>query len=190
MSTATMSTADTNAWRVTKHVLKQRQEDRGAAARVRTGLVPETEHRAYAEILPLVSENTSRTETTALLRASALIALHPSLTQDDSDKKLNLGSTFRRFSIGLGQKRNPDTAFNVDPKTPDSIASRLSQLPEQDLDNAALTLHRVLTLADGLEIPIDFVALTKLLMRWGNGMSAGSLQVRHQLLRDYYGYNN
>lgn len=172
--------------RVVGYVLNLRDSaDRGGIARVRTGLNAETEHRAYGDILPLLDPTTRKSDEQAYLRAAALVAWHPQITQLE-EKRAPIGVTFRRFSINLAKERGDQTPFEVDPATPDGIAVRLTQLPEQDLNTATLTLNRILDIGDGMGIQIDYFALARTVLRWGNGTSEASQAIRRTPLRDYY----
>lgn len=76
--------------------------------------------------------------------------------------------------------------FVLDPSKPDSIAQRLAHLRDQDLDEAALSLHRILTIGDSSGIPVDYYGLTNLLVHWGNGYTPSSEHMRQSTLYDYY----
>lgn len=159
--------------------------DRGATARIRAGLNPETEHRAYGDILPLLPPGTSRPEEAAYLRSAALVASHPKLGQTEKGR-YPLGSTCRRFSVELAKRRGADKPYEVDPGKPDNIAFRLGQLPDEDLDGATLALNRILTLGDDLDVGLDYFDLARTLVHWGHGTTSSSMSARRKPLRDYY----
>ncbi len=169
-------------------VLSIRETDRGATARIRAGLNPETEHRAYAEILPLLSPEVDPRTETALLRSAALVASHPTISQL-TEARYPIGATFRRFSTELAKRRGAENPYEVNAANPDSIAFRLGQLPDQDLDSATLTLNRILTLGEGLGVNIDYFNLARTLLRWGYGATSSSIDARRTPLRDYYRYS-
>lgn len=173
--------------RVVGYVLAARKNDRGATARIRAGMNPQTENRAYADILPLLPQVGGRDTETAYLRAAALIAAHPEIGQLQGHRR-PIGASFRRFSMDLASGRGAANPLEVDAGNPDSIATRLGQLPNQDLDAATLTFNRVLTLGDGLGVQIDYFNLTRTLLKWGHGVTSASIEVRRQPLRDYYRY--
>lgn len=173
---------------VVGYVLSVRDSDRGATARIRAGLNPETEHRAYGEILPLLGPPISSHTETALLRSAALIASHPAISQL-TEKSYPVGATFRKFSTELAKKRGAERPYEVDASNPDSVAFRLGQLPDQDLDSAALTLNRILALGEGLGVSIDYFNLARTLLHWGYGATASSIETRRTPLRDYYRYS-
>lgn len=163
--------------------IRDTAEERGATARVRHGLNEHSEHRAYGEILSF--SNSARTDDTALLRSAAIIASHPKIPQGT----LPLGQSFRLMSSALankGHSSDDSSIFRPDPSSPDAIGLRLEQLPDQRLDEATLTLNRILTLGEALNVPVDYFALTKLLLRWGNGLTRESRAERRRPLREYY----
>lgn len=185
-----MSSSDesTDAWMsLVGRTIQARESDRGFTSRVRHGLNPENEARAYGDVIPYAGE---REEATApLLKAAALIARHPRIPhaakdQESSESVPSLGTSFQRVSRALAARRGQE--FSLDPSNPDTVARRLMQLHTQDLDEAAITLDRALTLSEDSGVAFDFFALTKLLLRWGNGISEKSQHIRRSPLRDYY----
>ena len=167
--------------------IENRESDRGFVSRVRHGLNPENEMRAYADVIPYAGE---REDAIApLLKATALIVRHPGIPHATYDKDSNvwapsIGQSFQRTSRALAARRGQE--FWLDPANPDTIARRLTLLHTQDLEDAAITLDRALTLSEDTGVAFDFFALTKLLLRWGNGITEQSQHVRRTLLRDYY----
>lgn len=164
--------------------LALRAKDRAFAARVRHGLNPETEARAYGDIVPHAGGD--ERAIVPLLRATAIVARHPSLPQveDNDGVRVPLGQSFQMISNILVTRKGGK--FQLDPEHPDTVARRLLQLEYQDLDDAAVNVDRILTIADGLGVAIDYFALAKLFLYWGNGISEKSTQVRRRPIRDYY----
>lgn len=169
--------------------------NRGLLARVRHGLSYETEARAYGDVLPYVED---KNQQQAALRATAIAASHPKLPQstttaDDGSvvrERKAFGRSCREISIQMVLQNGGsiDDAYTVDPDKPDSIAQRLMQLPSQSMDEAALSINRILTLGDNLGVSVDYFDIDRLLAYWGKGISEESLAVRRSPLRDYYSY--
>lgn len=175
-------TATGDAWRpLIGRVLAERAKDHGYAARIRRGLVEHTESYAYGDVLPYVGGHDGK----PVLRAAAIVASHPHIPQaSDSGRRPRLGASLYAMSRAVAMKRTG--AFVIDPAKPDSIAQRLVLLRDQDLDEAALSLHRILSVGDSSGVPVDYYALTKLLVRWGNGYTPSSEHMRKSTLYDYY----
>lgn len=162
-------------------VLAQRTKDHGYAARIKRGLVEHTEAYAYGDVLPYAGSRDGE----PLLRAAAIVASHPHIAQvSGSGRHPRLGASLFAMSRAVAMKRTGK--FVLDPAKPDSIAQRLVYLQEQDLDEAALSLHRILTIGDTSGIPIDYYALASLLVHWGGGYTPSSERVRRSTLYDYY----
>ena len=151
-----------------RYALRARTDNPGAAARMRFGLDPLTEARAYSDVLPFGDNK-------ALLRTAALICLHPSIPQVEG---VSLGVSFRKIS---------NAKFgDLDPDRPNTIATRLLQMADQDLDEASSSINRILSMADNLNIGVNYYRLGDTLLHWGNGISEESQHVRRRLLRDFY----
>lgn len=161
--------------------------DRGALARLRRGLSPQTEARAAGDVLPYA--RTAR-EARPLYRSGALLALHRELLASrggGSASRRSLGAQFRGLSSVRSGTESP--SFTPDPNTPDSIAMRLMQLETQNLDDAAMTLHRLFSLAgstSGSGVAVDGYALARLLIHWGDRPTPTNRRYRARLLSDYY----
>lgn len=176
------NTTTSEAWRsLIGRVLAERTKDHGYAARIKKGLVEHTEAYAYGDVLP----HAGGREGKALLRAAAIVASHPRIAQvSRMGRPPRLGASFFEMSRAVAMKRTG--RFVLDPAAPDSIALRLAYLQDQDLDDAALSLHRILTIGDRSGVPIDYYALTSLLVHWGSGFTPSSERVRRSTLYDYY----
>ncbi|MDO4665072.1 MAG: type I-E CRISPR-associated protein Cse2/CasB [Actinomycetaceae bacterium] len=165
-------------------LLAEREKGSSSMARVRRGISPNTESYAFADVLPGQDPHNQQ----ALLRASALLAAHPHIAQivqpeAEENTRRSLGRSFAEFSRLL------DAEATFDPNSPDSIATRLQQIVNQDLDDATLTLHRIFSLVEqkaSAPAFLDWYLLFGVLIHWGNGVSESSLKVRKKLLRQYY----
>ena len=193
-----MTTTETESWRqLIGRILELRQDDRGFRANVSRGLLTTTEYYAYPYVLPFAAHPG---QNQPLLRAAALTAQHIKTAQYSPPASSNSNSedptaqrkwagpmTLGRSFALASRQLSPDGVFS-DPSKPDAIAQRLRTLDQQSLDDAAVTIDRILTIGEKLAspIPIDYYRLTRLLLRWGNGISPESLDVRRSIQREYY----
>ena len=168
-----------NSHRAPEH----RHQHRRQLSLVRKGALPATEHYAYPYVLPYVENEYQRT---ALLRVAGLMCEFPDIPQAGKDSYLSVGKSFRRASAVRAQKHGSDESFFPDPETPDAIASRLETLPSLDLEGCVRIMRSILQLMRGHGVPVDFFALARTLMNWGDGISPQSVETRLRLIRDYY----
>ena len=155
-------------------------------AALRRGNSSITEHYAYPYVLPYTSNLKSKDQQTALLRVAAMLAEYGSIPNFDQQKSgyRSFGSWCFQLSNHLADgKRDP-----LDPDNPDAVGQRLAYLHTQNLEEAVLSVRRLLALATSLQNPpaLDKYNLAKTLIYWGNGISPASREARRQILRDYY----
>lgn len=171
----------TEAWVHAIREVLSRRGDRRFCSAVRRGIDSATETYAYPYILPLLREQQSYTP---VLRAAALAATFTGIPVSQEPKPL--GRFFYEVSRSRAQ-RTVDDPFLLNPAKPDAIGGRLAQLVNLDLEPACAMLRTMLSLAEGTNVSLDYLALTRTLLHWGAGVSESSQRVRRQLLRDYYG---
>lgn len=154
--------------------LARRDTDPRYRSAVARGLEASTEHYAYPWVLRYVDDERNKL---AYLRVAGLCATYRDVPQVSRP----FGASLRALSLHRSGKKQ------LDPAEPDVIASRLANLQEQDLEQAAATIRRFLDLARGSGIGFDFYRIARLLSRWGNGFTEASQKVRTQTIGDYYG---
>ena len=164
------------------------QEENGHAKKIaalRRGSSSITEHYAYPYVLPYATDLKSKDQQTALLRVAAMLAEYRAIPNFDKDK----GGGYRSFGSWCYQlsKHIADKKY-LNPNNPDVVGQRLVYLHTQPLEEAALSIRRLLALANGLQNPpaLDKHNLAKTIIYWGNGLSPASQEARRQILRDYY----
>lgn len=164
---------------------KRKQESRDSQAvreiaALRSGMSITTEYRAYPYVLPYLG-NASPRERMVALRCAAMIAEYADLGTDSDDASL---LQFGVWASHLAQKINE----SVD----GMIASRLEYLHTQDVEEAIITIRRILQYAQSNSFTqkVNFIQLFKTFWYWGNGYNSYSLNRRLQILRDFYGASN
>lgn len=157
-------------------------------AALRRGSSSVTEHYAYPYVLPYASELKTKEQQTALLRVVAMLAEYrkiPAFTSENGAGHRSFGSWCYHLStrIADGKKK---TVLN--PDDPDLVGQRLAYLHTQSLEEAILSIRRLLARANTLQNPpaLDKYNLARTLIFWGNGLSPASQENRRQILRDYY----
>lgn len=155
-------------------VLARRDTDPRYRSSVARGVEASTEHYAFPWVLRFVDDERAKT---AMLRAAGLCAAYRDIPQANKP----LGASLRDLSLLRSGKKS------LDPDAPDVIASRLASLQEQDLEQVSATIRRLLDLARGSGVGVDFYRIGRLLSRWGNGYTEASQSVRASVLGDYYG---
>lgn len=140
------------------------------------GLTDTAETLAYPYVYPYATHRNS----TALLRAAAITAKQITLPQYEEDGFMPLGRSFALMSRNLQGGKEPD------PEDPTIFDQRLSSLPQYGLDEAALTIDRLLTYGAKTGVPVDYYNLTRTLIYWGGGISKKSVDHRRKVLRDFY----
>lgn len=156
-------------------------------AALRRGSSSVTEHYAYPYVLPYASEFKTKEQQTALLRVVAILAEYrkiPAFTRENGAGYRSFGSWCYHLSKRLSEGKQ---SF-LNPDAPDVVGQRLAYLHTQPLEEAVLSIRRLLALANGLENPpaLDKYNLARTLIFWGNGLSPASQENRRQILRDYY----
>lgn len=152
---------------------------------LRRGNSPITEHYAYPHVLPYTADFKSQEQQTALLRVAAMLAEYkniPTFDRDNGAGYRSFGSWCYQLSMHLGASKYPN------PNDPDVVGQRLAYLHTQPLEEAVMSIRRLLALANGLSTPpaLDKYNLAKTIIYWGNGLSPASQENRRQVLRDYY----
>ena len=121
-----------------------------------------------------------------MIRAAALTAMFPEIPQTNKENPLRVGQSFALASRKLSELGG-DYSAN-DPAKPDAIASRLRVIQFLDIEQAVLVIRGLLSLCKKTEIPLNYYALARILVHWGNGVTPQSKKVRQAMVRDYYGY--
>lgn len=158
-------------------------------ASVRRGLTFGTEVYAYPFVLPHVPAESPRMAEQSLLRGAALVAEFKDSIPAFTPSKDSAGRYHRRsFGQWVGMvARNRGEL--MDPNTPGMIGNRLAYIHTQSLDEATLTIRRILFVASrGTERApaIDYIDLVSTLMYWGRGLSTASREHRLRIIRDFY----
>ncbi|WP_399338678.1 type I-E CRISPR-associated protein Cse2/CasB [Varibaculum cambriense] len=99
---------------------------------------------------------------------------------------MRVGQSFALASRKLSELGG-DYSAN-DPAKPDAIASRLRVIQFLDIEQAVLVIRGLLSLCKKTEIPLNYYALARILVHWGNGVTPQSKKMRQAMVRDYYGY--
>lgn len=154
-------------------ILATREREHGYRKQLMCGINETEEQRA----IPYVYPYSVRGEEQALLRAAALTARWREIPQ--TKKPVQIGFTLAQASRNLGDGK-------ISPDSPDMIARQLSMLEHMDLDEATATFDHLLGQVQAAHLPFDFFGLTRLLSRWGNGMSHSSVNVRRSIMRTYW----
>ncbi|WP_129660540.1 type I-E CRISPR-associated protein Cse2/CasB [Rothia halotolerans] len=186
-------------------ILRRREHEsyRRARAEIRRGASPTTEHYAYPYVIPRLANPADGTSRTVLLRIAALAAEFTAVPPFSPRREISEAerpegehrkrSTPARKSLGrwayeLEAARSGGTP-SLDPDRPGMVASRIAYLHTQDHEEAITAVRRLLQMASGLgaRIPdMDYASLYWLFLRWGNGVSEASAQVRRRVLQDFY----
>lgn len=154
---------------------------------LRRGNSSVTEHYAYPYVLPYASELKTKEQQTALLRVAAMLAEYreiPAFKRENGAGYRSFGSWCYHLSKHLSDGKKA----NLDPDNPDLVGQRLAYLHTQPLEEAVLSIRRLLAIANVLQNPpaLDKYDLAKTVIFWGNGLSPASQDNRRKLLRDYY----
>lgn len=176
-------------WRGLVHRILQARDPLTGSTReraaIRKGNATATEYYAYPYVLPYLQDNASAAQRTALLRGAALIAEFvdiPALEKDENYQ--SFGQWCYRVSYAIAA----DKQNILNPADPDRVGQILAYLHTQNIEEACNSIRRIMQLAAGANtpIPLDYTALLRLLLRWGNGVSESSKEARLRVLRDYY----
>lgn len=151
-----------------------KEGDTAVLANLRKGLSPSTQQYAYPYVLPLLPRGASDREQEVCLLVAALIAAGGHIASDEEDGRpepLDLGAW-------LGRSPLSDSA---------SVESRVKFLHTQDLNEAALSMNRLITFV-GREYnrSLDWFSVARTLFFWGNGVSESSLRSRMSVARGFY----
>lgn len=156
---------------------------RSIKSAIRAGHSQYTEFRAYPHVLPYLDPQTAPQQKTAVLRCAALMAEFVELGQP-------MTSTSKERIYSLGQWAARLTETDISKSTASNIAARLEYLHTQDLEEAIMTIRRILQIADskGFHGKLNFFDLMRTFWFWGAGYSETSTEHRLKVLRDFYGY--
>lgn len=158
---------------------------RSKRSAIRAGHSKHTEFRAYPHVLPYLDLDASPQQRTALLRCAALMAEFVDLGKLTTSK-----STDRPYRVGRWAAWLKDN--DISESNAGNIAARLEYLHTQDLEEAVITIRRILQFADskGFYGKLDFFDLMQTFWFWGSGYSEPSTEHRLKVLRDFYGYQS
>lgn len=153
---------------------------------LRKGANSVTEHYAYPYVLPY-TEGLHEQQKIALLRVCAMLAEYPTIKAYQPEEDGRRSKSFGRWCYQLStQLNNGKQPHANDPQ--DFVGRRIAYLHTQDLEEACLSIRRLLAMAAGTAQPpqLDTYGLARMLLDWGNGLSSNSQKVRQKILRDYY----
>lgn len=170
--------------------LRNEKSFRAERSHLRRGADESTQHYAFPYVYPALPENSHPTQKLALTRLAAMAAEFTGVPEFKATENSHYKSFGRWcFEISRAVAAKKGKALNPNPKDPDVIAQRLAYLHTQDIEEAMRTVRRLLQIAESIEPTprLDYIALYRLLQRWGNGISQESREVRMAPLRDYYG---
>ncbi|MFW0170199.1 type I-E CRISPR-associated protein Cse2/CasB [Rothia sp. P4278] len=172
-----------------KHVIdlsKQKEGNEKEIACLRRGSSSVTEYYAYPYVLPH-TDRFNQEQKTALLRAVAALVEYPEIPAFNTKGGRGYRS-FGSWCYQLSKRLADDKKNTLNPDKPDVVGQRLAYLHTQPLEEAVLSVRRLLALARNLENPpaLDKYNLVRTLIFWGNGLSSASQENRRQILRDYY----
>jgi CRISPR type I-E-associated protein CasB/Cse2 len=157
---------------------------------LRGGIDAIGEHYAVPHLAPLMTECGSLQQRDAIVRAAAITAINDHCPQKDSRPvkgqdapvPYRLGHALRELTRQRTGK-NPSTT----PANRDSVARRLTLLPEMDFDSAVDTVSALVSFANSERISVNFFDLASTLYFWGDGLTDNSVRTRNRVLSDYYG---
>ncbi|MDR6939705.1 type I-E CRISPR-associated protein Cse2/CasB [Arcanobacterium hippocoleae] len=158
-------------------------------ANLRRGIDETTEHYAYPYVMPILGPHATKKQRTTLVRMAALTAEFVDVPPVPKEEK---GKSFGRWcsevSAALAMRRDGEISL-FNPDKPDVVAQRLAFLHTQDFEEAFRSVWRLMQIAQSLKsVPAcDYIAVYRLLGRWGNGISDESRSLRMRVLQDYYG---
>lgn len=110
------------------------------------------------------------------IRMAGLIGFHPNVVH----------STEQSFGASMRQLTRVMTNELPNLDSPDRIANSLSAIQSQRMDQAAMTISRLVSLAGARGVSINFHSIASSLAYWGSGITEASRDQRRRLLRDYY----
>lgn len=167
----------TEPWRAMVSMVLARRDQPGSGAfrsDVRRGIYAHSQHWALPHVAGYA---TTPFELPPLLRAAAITAEHLRAPQDNAERA-RLGHALRE----LHRRRNgtpPNGVLN-------SMSRRVTILPSLPLEQAAQSLDSLVAFCAAERVPVNFYDLTKVLLRWGRGLSPASVAVRQAVITDFY----
>lgn len=142
--------------------------DRSAIPNIKRGLHGTTESYAYPYVLPLLPEGASKKDQKAALYVAGLIAtfgdIAPASEYTPLGKWLAFSDTF-------------DTGV---------ISRRVDVIHTQDLEEAVLSIARLLTICKNSTHPLSWGDIARTIFHWGNGTTQASEDARMSIARNYY----
>jgi CRISPR type I-E-associated protein CasB/Cse2 len=148
------------------------------------------EHYAVPHLAPLMGECRGLQQRDAIVRAAAITAINDHCPQktsrsvkgQDSTAPYRLGHALRELT-----RQRTGKYPSTNPAKRDSVARRLTLLPEMDFDSAVDTLSALVSFANSERISVNFFDLASTLFFWGDGLTDDSVRTRNRVLSDYYG---
>lgn len=110
------------------------------------------------------------------IRMAGLIGFHPNVVHSTEQ---SFGASMRQLTMVM-----TDELPSLD--SPDRIANSLAAIQNQRMDQAAMTISRLVSLAGARGISINFHSIASMLAYWGHGITEASRDQRRRALRDYY----
>jgi CRISPR type I-E-associated protein CasB/Cse2 len=157
---------------------------------LRKGIDAIGQHYAVPHLAPLMGECRSRQQRNAIVRAAAIAAINDHCPQKDARAVKGQGfvAPYRLgHALRLLTRQRTGNFPSTLPAKRDSVARRLTLLPEMDFDSAVETVSALVSFANTERISINFFDLAKMLFLWGDGLTDNSIDIRNQVLSDYYG---
>lgn len=142
--------------------------DKSAVPNIKRGLYETTEAYAYPYVLPLLPKDASEKDQKAALYVAGLIT---------SFKDIEPASEYTPFGKWLAIADASDS---------DVIATRVNIIHTQDLEEAVLSISRLLTICKNKQIPLSWGDVARTIFHWGNGTTKNSQDARMSIARNYY----
>lgn len=142
--------------------------DKSAIPNIKRGLYETTEAYAYPYVLPLLPKDTSKKDQKAALYVAGLIATY---------KEVAPASEYTSFGKWLAIADTSDT---------DVIATRVNIIHTQDIEEAVMSISRLLSICKNKTIPLSWGDIARTIFHWGNGTTKTSQDARMSIARNYY----
>ena len=157
---------------------------------LRQGIDVIGEHYAVPHLAPLMGQCRGLQQRDAIVRAAAITAINNHCPHKDSRSvKGAEGVVPYRLGHALRELTRQRTGKypSPDPAKRDSVAQRLTLLPEMDFDSAVDTISALVAFANSERIAVNFFDLARTFFLWGDGLTDDSIRTRNRVLSDYYG---
>jgi hypothetical protein len=174
------------AWKqLVASTVRDRHDPRhaGKTSALRFAAVPATEISAFGFTEAYLG-GMPQAKRVAVRRAVGICAKHLGAGQPDSF--LPVGGSLRM--LHKHEWGYDPGSFSTDGLRRNAMTMQVDSLPLLDQESAAQTLDLLVGRCASAQISVDFFAVTRLLMEWGNGMSPDSRESRARVVCDFYSY--